>query len=186
MKKLMLISLFVIPFCKAADPYEHWDDAVKKIHGWEQINWSKVRYLEFADHGLDEITIPGFRVPDATYLNLGKNQLEAFPAKVATLTKLRTLLLNNNRIKAIPDNLQLSMLRTLYLSHNDIQGFDHKKLLKQFPNLTHLDLSNNPDLDPEYVDALIAEAQAAARHNLQIIANNIGPRRSEGCAIKGE
>ncbi len=71
MKKLMLISLFVIPFCKAADPYASWNLAVQNIPDLQQV-----RYLELSNREFDNLTIRALDVPKISYLNFGNNKLK--------------------------------------------------------------------------------------------------------------
>ena len=71
----------------------------------------------------------------------------------------------------------------LGLSNNNIQEFNPKRLLKQFPKLVYIDLSNNP-LDPANIQDLRKEADAVKRI-ITIIAKNILPPRPEGYGIKG-
>jgi U2 small nuclear ribonucleoprotein A' len=69
-------------------------------------------------------------------------KLDGFPL----LLRLKTLLLNNNRISRIADNLHESIpnLQTLIITNNHIQELGDIDVLSQLNKLTTLSLLNNP------------------------------------------
>ncbi len=84
---------------------------------------------------------------------------------------METLNLYNTRIESIPRNIQSSKLRWLYLNENNIHSIEPHQLLKQFPKLEELDLSENP-ISQDDVNNLITKAKET-HPNLKIIANHL-------------
>ena len=76
------------------------------------------------------------------YVNLDRNELEAFPPELATLTGLKWLRLNGNRLSSLPDLSSLANLRRIYLKANNFESVP--ETLKDLPSLTDVDLSQNP------------------------------------------
>ena len=77
----------------------------------------------------------------AGYLNLDRNDLTNVNA-VATLTELKWLRLNDNKLAALPDLKGLVNLRRIYLRNNKFTAVP--EALKDLPALTDIDLSGNP------------------------------------------
>ncbi len=168
MKKLIFISLLVIPFCKAADPKAHasWYQALQDIPN--KFNLHKKTELFLGDKGIEAI-------PD----NLNSHYLEH-------------LYLGNNYLQEIPDNLNFPRLTVLSLIGNHIRQIN-PQIFKKFPNLQFLYLNKNP-LTQENVDELRkAAVQAGARGDayaqgpIEISADDIGDQYlPEGLDIKGD
>ena len=76
------------------------------------------------------------------YVNLDRNELEEFPVELTTLTGLKWLRLNRNRLSALPDLSPLVNLRRIYLRGNRFT--EVPEALKSLPALTDVDLSQNP------------------------------------------
>ena len=76
------------------------------------------------------------------YVNLDRNELEAFPAELASLAGLKWLRLNSNRLSSLPDLSSLVNLRRIYLRGNNFTAVP--ETLKDLPALTDIDLSANP------------------------------------------
>ena len=76
------------------------------------------------------------------YVNLDRNELEEFPAELTTLTGLKWLRLNRNRLSTLPDLSPLVNLRRIYLKGNRFTAVP--EALKSLPALTDVDLSLNP------------------------------------------
>ncbi len=76
------------------------------------------------------------------YVNLDRNALETFPKELASLTGLKWLRLNDNKLSALPDLKSLVNLRRLYLRGNRFTAIP--ETLKDLPSLTDLDFSRNP------------------------------------------
>ena len=76
------------------------------------------------------------------YVNLDRNELEEFPAELSTLTGLKWLRLNRNRLSALKDVSPLVNLRRIYLRGNRFTSVPDE--LKALPALTDVDLSQNP------------------------------------------
>ena len=76
------------------------------------------------------------------YMNLDRNELEEFPAELTTLTGLKWLRLNGNRLSSLPDLSPLVNLRRIYLKGNRFT--EVPEALKSLPSLTDVDLSQNP------------------------------------------
>jgi len=98
----MLISLLIIPFCKAADPDQSWNQAVQHIPNWQQ----------------EEV------------LRLYNNQIVAIPDNFEA-PNLQWLLLNKNQIDEInPERLleQFPHLVYLNLSNNPLHPADIRRL----------------------------------------------------------
>ena len=76
------------------------------------------------------------------YLNLSKNQLTTFPSELH-LPRLRTLLMSNNRLKAVPFSItQILTLEYISLARNDI-SICLSKFFVSLTRLKKLDLSFN-------------------------------------------
>lgn len=76
------------------------------------------------------------------YLNLDRNELETLPQEIVSLTGLKWLRLNGNRLSSLPDLSALVSLRRIYLQGNKFATVP--ETLKDLPMLTDIDLSNNP------------------------------------------
>ena len=77
MKRLMFISLLVIPFCKAADPNASWNKAVENIPSWEEE-----KYLTLTRKGIT--TLPDNRtLIRLEYLDLQRNPITTFPKRLS-------------------------------------------------------------------------------------------------------
>ena len=76
------------------------------------------------------------------YVNLDRNALETFPPELASLTGLKWLRLNENRLSELPDLSALVALRRIYLRGNRFAAVP--EALKGLPSLTDVDLSQNP------------------------------------------
>lgn len=76
------------------------------------------------------------------YVNLDRNELEEFPAELSTLTGLKWLRLNRNKLSALKDVSPLVNLRRIYLKGNRFTSVPEE--LKALPALTDVDLSQNP------------------------------------------
>ncbi len=188
MKKLIFISLLVIPFCKAADPDQSWHQAVKRP---PNLDWQQQDSLILDRKRIE--TIPNnLNLPNLWQLNLNNNLITAIPGNL-NLPRLRSFSLCNNQITSIPDNLNLPNLCSFYLSNNRITSipdnlnlprlehlnlegnhidFVSDNIFKQFPNLIFLWLNKNP-LTQKNVDQL-REAATKTHPKLKIIADNIG------------
>ena len=76
------------------------------------------------------------------YVNLDRNKLEEFPAELSTLTGLKWLRLNRNKLSSLKDVSPLVNLRRIYLKGNRFTSVPEE--LKALPALTDVDLSQNP------------------------------------------
>ncbi len=76
------------------------------------------------------------------YVNLDRNELEAFPTELVSLTGLKWLRLNGNRLSDLPDLSALVSLRRIYLRANRFTKVP--EALRGLPSLTDVDLSLNP------------------------------------------
>lgn len=76
------------------------------------------------------------------YVNLDRNELEEFPAELSTLTGLKWLRLNRNKLSSLKDVSPLVNLRRIYLKGNRFTSVPEE--LKALPALTDVDLSQNP------------------------------------------
>ncbi len=153
MKEFMLISLFVIPCCKAADDqpvagsllaaFMGRGDAGKPGISWNQAvqQYMPIENKEELLLSSEQIeAIPAnLNLPQLRRLFLIDNQIEAIPANL-NLPQLQNLYLEMNRIKTIPANLNLPQLRLLYLSNNWIESIQANLNL---PQLQDLYLGNN-------------------------------------------
>lgn len=80
--------------------------------------------------------------PAIDYVNLDRNELEEFPAELASLTGLKWLRLNDNKLSSLPDLSALKSLRRIYLRGNRFESVPDT--LKSLESLTDVDLSENP------------------------------------------
>lgn len=85
----------------------------------------------------------------ADYLNLDRNALEKVE-RVAELTELKWLRLNDNKLSTLPDLSKLVKLRRIYLRGNRFT--EVPRTLESLPALTDIDLSLNPITEiPEWL-----------------------------------
>ena len=80
--------------------------------------------------------------PAIVYLNLDRNALATLPPEIPSLTGLKWLRLNENKLSALPPLSQLSQLRRIYLRGNRFASVP--EALKELPALTDIELSENP------------------------------------------
>ena len=164
MKKLILISLFVIPFCRAAaGPESDWESKGKeeeeeKIEiedNWaEDANWNKA--IQEAKLHWEE-----------TRLQFPKMRRYQNP-----LEGILELLLKDKKIKTLPDNFYLPNLRELDLTNNQIAYVDPEIFIK-LPRLQILMLKGNP-LYKDNVDELINITKGlAGRYSRIIVDENL-------------
>ena len=120
MKKLIFVSLLVIPFCKAAD--DIWYQAIK-----DQPNIRQQLGLNLMSKGLT--TIPNLDLSNLRTLILSNNKLTSFPDNF-NLHSLRNLYLDKNDIKYVDPNIlsKLPNLEDLDLSNNPITRENVAKL----------------------------------------------------------
>ena len=93
MKRLMfmLIFLLVIPFCKAADPDESWNQAVANMPNWQQLE-----NLDLRSKGITKIPV-NLKLPNLMRLNLTGNDIKYVDLEILEgLPNLRLLVLNKN------------------------------------------------------------------------------------------
>lgn len=84
------------------------------------------------------------------YLNLDRNQIEELPPEIPSLTGLKWLRLNENRLSGLPDISGLTNLRRIYLRGNRFASVPDA--LKELPALTDVELSENPITEiPEWL-----------------------------------
>ncbi len=160
MKKLMLISLFFIPCCKAATGPE-WESKGKEEEDTSSWEWAKWNEAVQEAHGPVRQGVKQLRL-----FELG---LTAIPASL-NYPQLEGLELDRNLLTAIP-NLDLPQLQDLYLQNNQIEDID-PQILQKLPELVYLNLSDNP-IPQEKVNAL-RQAAAQTHPNLRIRADRIG------------
>ncbi len=144
MKKLIFISLFAIPLCKAADD--------KPPSGWKRF------VSKFKKDGTKKKE--DAEKTDTESLDLSGQQLVAFPTKEKLSPKLTHLNLNDNQIRSVPFNLEfyLEELRSLSLANNLLEAIPY-----DMSKLQYLDLRNNK----------ITEILAAIFHNSELVELNL-------------
>lgn len=98
------------------------------------------------DRGLKDLSSvdDAFKLGDKIdYVNLDRNELEAFPLELTALSGVKWLRLNGNRLSSLPaDVSNLKSLRRIYLRDNRFASVPDA--LKDLPKLTDIDLSGNP------------------------------------------
>jgi hypothetical protein len=116
-------------FIRKSNPTE-W----KNMHGWKDHDWNRVGEWE-------GVTVKDGKVKG---IDLGsKDLIGELPGAVKKLKHLEVLVLRYNKLTKIPKVLvELSKLKKLVLSHNQLEGSIPKELGK-LTNLTHLSLSDN-------------------------------------------
>ena len=75
------------------------------------------------------------------YLNLDRNAFETLPSEIPSLTGLKWLRLNENKLSSLPDLSSLTQLRRIYLRGNRFTSVP--ETLKDLPSLTDIELSEN-------------------------------------------
>ncbi|BDD12865.1 hypothetical protein FUAX_52970 (plasmid) [Fulvitalea axinellae] len=98
----------------------------------------------------------GWGVTDASTVNLSFNEISALPNNVWDMFP-EALILNNNRITQIPGCSEdgEARIRQIYLKGNDLTSLPHDFGLNgKFPNLTKLDIGDNPfgEIPPSLYD----------------------------------
>ena len=145
MKRLMLIFLLVIPFCRAADPDESWNQAVAS-----KPNWQQGEELWLAGRGIK--TIPeNLKLPNLKTLFLNDNLIETIP-KYFDLPKLKSLLLGRNYISYVDPNIleKLPNLEFLALEYNPITQKNISELKSKADQLGMKLLISSHSIDEEY------------------------------------
>ena len=133
MKKLMFVFLLVIPFCKAADPYESWNRAIQNVN--MERDWVDLSEKQIA-------AIPNkLNYPDIHVLVLDRNLLGALPDNLDFLPALEVLNVDDNQIAAI-DNLNHPSLFWLTLNSNRIT-YVNIDIFDRLPGLVYLELKGN-------------------------------------------
>ena len=123
-------SIILLALCAATGCFNEPEPAYKSVPAENRV------YL--SDKGLKALPAVNAK---ADYLNLDRNELTNVNA-VATLTELKWLRLNDNRLAALPDLKGLVNLRRIYLRNNKFTVVP--ETLKDLPALTDIDLSGNP------------------------------------------
>ena len=146
MKEFMLISLFVIPCCKAADDQPVAGSLLaifigRGDAGKPGISWDQAVQQYMPIENKEELQLPSV-------------QIKAIPANL-NLLQLRVLCLIDNQIKAIPANPNLPQLQELYLSDNSLTTLP-EGLFQGLEQLQKLDLSGN-QLSQEERNRIVSE-----------------------------
>ena len=93
------------------------------------------------DQGLSDLKGQSFDASKIDYLNLDRNALTNVD-EVASLTGLKWLRLNSNKLSSLPSLDGLKSLRRIYLADNAFEAVP--ETLKDLPALTDVELSGNP------------------------------------------
>ncbi len=126
-------------------------------------NLNNLRNLRWLWMANNLITAIPNDLPDLEVLSLNDNHIKSIAN--LSIPSLRRLELNNNQLRALPNDLNLPELRYLELQNNQID-FINEEVLDQFPNLRWLFLNENY-LPEENINQL--QNYAAGRDNLTIV-----------------
>lgn len=134
--RYLALALLTIPAALAAGWFGEKTPAYKTVPKEARI------YLQ--DKGLKDLkgALALFQAGDEIdYVNLDRNELEVFPEELASLSGLKWLRLNDNRLAKLPDLSRLVNLRRIYLRDNNFA--EVPETLKDLPSLTDIELSGN-------------------------------------------
>ena len=130
----MRLELFTaVALLALAGCFDEPDPAYKTVPEGARV------YLK--DQGLPDLKGQSFDASKVDYLNLDRNALTNVD-EVASLTGLKWLRLNSNKLSALPPLDGLKSLRRIYLRDNAFEAVP--ETLKDLPALTDIDLSGNP------------------------------------------
>lgn len=105
---------------------------------------SDIYYINLPENNLSGI-IPASlnKLDELEILNINHNKIFGFSDEFANFEKLQVIIANNNVITQLSSNFlaNTSLMRALYLDHNQIQNLDFES--KLFNNLDKLTLNNN-------------------------------------------
>ncbi|KAJ2788059.1 hypothetical protein GGI15_000234 [Coemansia interrupta] len=104
-------------------------------------------HVNLANNELDDMSIVK-QVPQLNVLNMSGNKLKAISAAVTNCSKLKALILGQNKISRIEHLDKLGDLNTLVVSHNEIKKLPDMPLLKELTKISaaHNKITTIPDL----------------------------------------
>lgn len=98
-----------------------------------------LQYVNLSKNLLDKLPKGFALLSKLEHLDLSSNPID-FPKEISNFKNLRSLVLENAQVTAVPDQFQAAHLSKLWLSQNQITQFLH---LEKFPALEVLTLQNN-------------------------------------------
>jgi hypothetical protein len=110
-------------------------------------------YLDFSRAGLLSIPVGTLSsLSNIKYVNLCRNSLESLPEDISSLRMLEQLVVHRNKLKGLPMGLGiLRYLKSVDASFNEITVVG--PIFENSMKLEELNLSNNPDIDVDSMDA---------------------------------
>ena len=134
------VALACAALCLAAGCFNEPEPAARTVSADARVYLNDRNLRDLA--GLEDAFKAGAAID---YVNLDRNRLEVFPPELATLTGLKWLRLNDNRLSSLPELKSLVNLRRIYLRNNRFTSVP--EALKDLPALTDIDLTGNPVME---------------------------------------
>lgn len=144
-KELPLDAEFKVVLDSLFERIEYWIDASYAEAKDKVLNNGRKNHLDLVGRSLTRIPIEIQKLKGLRLLYLSNNELSQLPDCLEYLYKVTFIDLNDNKFQYFPEVLyKMENLEKILLSDNQIAVFDGEKLYNNLPNLSSLNLKNNP------------------------------------------